>query len=431
MKETDKKEKIEEVLTRGVSAISPSKEELRKKLSSESLRVYLGVDPTGPNLHLGHLTNLLVLKRLQNLGHEIIFLIGDFTAQIGDPSGKVSTRRSLTEDKVKENMSTFKEQVSHIISFVESNRSSKIKPAEIKFNSKWYKKMPLGMFMKEIGYFTVRNMLQRDMFKARKEDQNEENWLDAICLKELVYPILQGYDGVVPDMDVDIEVGGNDQIFNMSIGRALRVAHSKEGSEPKTKPGEKFFIATTLLVNPKTGKKLMNKSEGGLINLDDPPAEIFGKVMALDDYSMFPVAEFCTEMDLARINELRKSTTPRKMNPRDAKMEIAEEVVRTIYGEGEAQKARLGFERVFSKKDTASSDFPILPVDPRKDRMLYDVIVKSGVVKTKSRARILIKQGSIQQNGKQVEKNPLAGIQFLRDGDVLKIGKHSFFRVKI
>ncbi len=176
----------------------------------------------------------------------------------------------------------------------------------------------------------------------------------------------------------------------------------------------------------------MNKSEGGLINLDDSPQDIFGKVMALDDASMFPVAEFSTEMPPERIRDLKKGVEQRRLNPKDVKAEIAEEVVKTIYNSTAAKKARENFEKVFSKKEISIlSDFPMLHINPIKDKMLYNVIVKSGVVVTKSRARILIRQGSVHVVGKPPVKNPLAGAQFLQNGDVLKIGKRHFFRIKI
>lgn len=399
-------DKIKDVLTRSVSAIYPSREALTKELlAGRKLKIYLGVDPTGPHLHLGQLTNLLVLKKLQALGHEIIFLIGDFTARIGDPTDKPATRKRLTKEEALENMKTFKEQASRIISFSGKN------PAKIKKNSEWYENMGLGKFMKDIsGYFTVNNMLNRDMFKERKS-------LNDINFNELMYPLLQGYDSVA--LDVDVEIGGNDQIFNMNIGRALRWAHGNHSREA-------FFIATTLLVNPKTGKKLMNKSEGGMINLDDMPENIFGKVMALDDASIVPVAELCTEMPMAEVEKTKKTLAGGKSNPRDSKLNAAEAVVKTIYGEEAAGAAREKFIEIFSKKEMPE-DLPTIKTSPITTPLL--LAIASGIAKSNSEARRLAEQGAVEIDGK-IKKDPNERLQ-PKGGEVVKIGKKNFFRIKI
>ena len=407
MQKIDREKQIEEVLSRGVSAIYPSKELLRERLlSGEPLRIYLGADPTGPHLHLGHLTNLLTLKRLQKLGHEIIFLIGDFTGRIGDPTDKMAPRQALTAKEVKANMRTFEEQALCIIK----------RRIEIRFNSEWYEKKNYWTFEKFImdllGYFSVQNMIEREDFKTRLKENK------TIRLQEFIYPLLQGYDGV--ELRADIEVGGNDQIFNMSVGRALRKAHSKN---PKRKMSqeEKFFIATTLLEDPNTGKKLMNKSEGGLINLDDSSDDIFGKVMALSDEAMFEVGELCTEMSLERLDALRK-----EVNPREAKAEIAKEVVATIYGSTAAEKAEEKFTKVFVKKEVAQ-DVPALRVAD-KTITPVNLVFRSGVVKSMSEARRLIIQGGLRIND-HVEREPNR-LLALAGGEIIKIGKRHFFRVK-
>ncbi len=429
----DKKELIKEVLTRSTSYIIPSPEALEKELlSGKKLKIYLGADPTGPHLHLGHLTNLLLLKRLQDLGHKVIFLVGDFTAMIGDPTDKLATRKPLTEKDVKENMRTFKKQASHIISFFSwMHPSSWGNGVKIRYNSEWYEKMTLKKFMKDLlgyfdvqnmlyreEYFTIQNMLQRDMFKERlKKWETSQHTEGLIGLKEFIYPILQGYDGVA--MNVDIEVGGNDQMFNMAIGRALRKAHV----EKNTTPGEKFFVATKLLINPKTGKKLMNKSEGGLINLDDSPENIFGKVMALDDSSMFAVAEHCTFLPLTHIKDLQK------MNPREAKLEIATAVVNTIYGKTAAEKARENWINTFSKKEINATELPPLEIKSEEKITVSDLVLLSKTADSKSEARRLAKQGAVEINGEAIKD--VYEVLKLNSGDIIKIGKKNFFRIKI
>ncbi len=404
---------IKEILTRSVENIIPSREEFEKALrSGKKLKIYLGVDATGQHLHLGHLTNLLWLRRMQDLGHKVIFLIGDFTGRIGDPTDKMTERERLTEKQIEKNMRTFKEQVSCIISLSGKNQ------AQIRFNSEWYKKMTFEKFMNLLGYFSVQNLLGRPSFKERIEG-------DRLGLLGFIYPLLQGYDGVV--LDVDVEVGGNDQTFNMSIGRALRKAHSKKGTKPRTKEGEKFFVATTLLVNPKTDKKLMNKSEGGLINLDDSPQDIFGKVMALNDDSMLAVAEYCTRLPMERIEGLRRGIDSAQINPRDAKLEIATAVVEVIRGKREAEKAQRNWDTLFSKREMPE-DIPLLAVDVKKTVSAVDVVIKSGVTKSKSEARRVITQGGFAVNG-EVKTSPSEPLT-LAVNDVLKIGKRRFFRIK-
>ncbi len=397
-------EKIKEVLERSVDKVYPSREAPEKVLlSGKKLRVYLGVDPTGPHLHLGQLTNLLVLKRLQALGHEIIFLIGDFTARIGDPTDKLATRKALTEKEVAENMRTFREQVGKIIRFGGENA------AKTAFNSKWLAKMNLADWLKLSANVTVQQMIERDMFSERLKAGK------PIAVSEFSYPLMQGYDSVA--LDVDMEIGGTDQTFNMLVGRNLMKIYKNK---------EKFVLTTKLLEHPKTGKKLMNKSEGGMINLDDAPEDIFGKVMAFDDVSMFPVAEFCTEMPLADLEKLRKGVASGKLNPRDAKLDIAEVVVETIYGKETAAAAREKFIEVFSKKEMPAN-LPELKI--KSSAAVLDIVLASGAAKSKSEARRLIEQGAVEIGG--VVKKDSAEWLDLEGGEIVKIGKKNFFRVKI
>lgn len=398
-------EKIKEVLGRAVDRIYPSREELEKVLlSGKKLRIYLGVDPTGQHLHLGQLTNLLVLKKLQNLGHETIFLIGDFTARIGDPTDKLATRKPLSEKEIAANMKTFKEQVGRIIRFSGKNA------VKIVFNSKWLAKMNLADWLRISSNFTIQQMIERDMFSERLKAGK------PIAASEFSYPLMQGYDSVA--LDVDMEVGGTDQTFNMLVGRHLMKIYKNK---------EKFVFTTKLLEHPKTGKKLMNKSEGGMINLDDSPEDIFGKVMALDDVSMFPVAEFCTEMPITDIEKLKKGVDSGKLNPRDAKFDIAEAVVRTIYGEKAAVAARGKFIEIFSRKEIPN-DVPIYKPGKGSITTVGTTVALLGV--SNSEARRLVEQGAFERNG-VVKKDPAEKLANYKDGEVIKIGKHHFFRVKI
>jgi len=392
---------IEEILERGIEKIYPSKEDLKKQLlNGKKLKIYFGVDATSPHLHLGHAVCLLVLRRFQKLGHQIIFLIGDFTSRIGDPSGRLSSRQPLTEEEIKKNFKTFKSQASKIISFSGSN------PALLKFNSSWYKKMTIAEFIKLLGHFTVQQMIERQMFQERLKKRK------AISLAEFFYPLLQGYDSVA--LNTDVEVGGVDQTFNMLIGRTLlKLLKNKE----------KFIVTVKLLVNPKSGKKI-SKSEGGLINLDDSAKEMFGKVMAFDDSGMFLLAELCTEMKKSRIEKLKKQVLNLKMNPRDAKAEIAFEIVKLYWNKKEAQKARQEFFRIFSEKKIPK-DMPIIKLD-KKIINILDLMTLSGV-KSKSEAKRLIFEGAVEIN-KEVVKDWRTEIKII-NGMILKIGKRKFIKI--
>ncbi|MDP2696071.1 MAG: tyrosine--tRNA ligase [bacterium] len=400
MPETNK-ELVKELLERGIDKVYPSKEELEKALlSGRRLRIYLGADATGPHLHFGHATNFLTLKRLQQLGHEIIFLIGDFTSQIGDPTDKASARQPLTRQQIKANFKTFKKQAAKFIKFGWGG-------AKVRFNSSWLGEMSFADVVRLAQNFTVQQMIQRDMFQERiKADK-------PIGLHEFLYPLMQGYDSVA--MDVDLEVGGTDQTFNMLVGRDL---------QKKYKNKEKFVLTTKLLVNPATDKKLMNKSEGGLINLDDSPEDIFGKVMAIDDAGMFALAEFSTEMPMAEIAKLKEQVEG-GMNPRDAKFKIAAAAVELLYGVEGAKQAQENFVKIFSEHDKPT-DIPMKQL-AGAPRQLVDLLVEVELAPSKSEARRLIEQGAVKID--DVKKtDPTENIKI--DGEILlQVGKRHFLRL--
>jgi len=394
---------IKEALERSVDVIYPSRQELERALiAGKKLRIYLGVDPTGPHLHFGHATNFLMLKRFQELGHEIILLIGDFTARIGDPTDKLAPRQPLSEEQIAENFKTFKNQVSKIIKFDGPNK------AQVKFNSKWLGKMSFADVIKLSQHVTVQQMSQRDMFQERiKADK-------PISLNEFLYPLMQGYDSVA--MDVDMEIGGTDQTFNMLMGRDLQKIYNNK---------EKFVITTKLLVNPKTNKKLMNKSEGGMINLDDVPNDIFGKIMAIDDVAMFALAEYSTEMPMEEVEMLKKKVGADKMSPRDAKLKVAFAAVEMLYGKKEAEKAEEEFVRVISEKGIPKQ-IPSLTLNP-KPLTLVELLVKAKLAASKSEARRLVEQGGVKiDNEKQDDPNKVIS---LKKEILLQVGKRKFLKI--
>lgn len=440
MKVSTDKNLINEALTRSVDKIYPTRAALEKELlSGRRLRIYLGVDPTGSHLHLGHATNLLTLRRFQELGHEIILLIGDFTARIGDPTDKLAPRQPLIEKEIKDNLKTFKTQAAKIIGFSGANA------AKIEFNSKWLKKMVFTDVLELVGNFTVQQMLERDMFQRRlsawicptcktrnildpsipNPEQLETRcpkcgWYGTlnnvlieknkpINIKEFLYPLMQGYDSVA--MDVDMEIGGTDQTFNMLVGRTLI----------KTlKNKEKFVIITKLLIDPETNKKIMNKSEGGLVNLDDEPNDMFGKVMALQDSAIIPVAEFSTDMPLGEVQALTKEE-----NPKDAKLRVAYEVVKTYHSAKDADKAKENWIKTFSNREVPE-DAKELKV--KKEIPIMELLLASGVG-SKSEARRLIQQKAVKIND-IVKENPDETLK-LKGGEILKVGKHRFFKLTL
>lgn len=383
---------LSEFFDRSVEAVFPSKEAFLKALSSDKqLRIYIGIDPTAPDLHLGHSTNFLLFKYFQETGHKIILLVGDFTAMIGDPSGKTTERKPLTEKGIQTNLKTYKNQISKVITFEGTNA------AEFKFNSEWLDKLSSRQIMRLLSHVTVQQLLERDMFQQRMKAGN------PIAAHEFLYPLLQGYDSVA--LEVDVEVGGNDQTFNMLIGRELLKRYKNK---------EKFVVATKLLVNPKTGKKLMSKSEGSYISLQDPPTEMFGKAMALPDEVILECLTLCTLLSNEEIETIKK------LKPMDAKKELAYEIVRIYHGQDAAQKAQSEFERVFQKKlipEGASIVEPLVP-----GQLLIDFLTKHG---SKSQAKRLLEQGAIEVDGVVVQDPRTV----LNNGQTVRIGKKKFVKV--
>lgn len=399
MEETEKNKKIEELLTRGVAAIYPSREFLESKLrSGEKLTIYHGVDPTGPSLHVGHSVPLLKLAQFQQLGHQIIFLIGDMTAMIGDPTDKVSARVPLTREEVLENSKLYKRQASKIIKFIGSN------PARLRHNSKWLAKMTLADTFKVYSNMTYAQTIKRDMFQKRIAEGKD------LYLHEFMYPMMQGYDSVA--MDVDGEVGGNDQTFNMLVGRDLM---------KKLKNKEKFVVCTNLLTDA-SGKK-MSKTEGNMVALNEDANQMFGKVMSWSDNLILLGLEICTRLPIEKIEEI-KSKLADGMNPRDAKLILAEEVVKIYHGATKAKKARKDFLKTFSEK---SAPDDIKEVRANKDSLIIDLFELIQEVGSRTQLRRLIAAGAIS-NSETKEKitDPFYKITAPIS---LKIGKHRFIKI--
>ncbi|OHA17141.1 MAG: tyrosine--tRNA ligase [Candidatus Taylorbacteria bacterium RIFCSPLOWO2_02_FULL_43_11] len=397
-----KEQIVDELLTRSIFKILPSKEEFKSALLNRRLKIYIGADATASSLHLGHATNFMILEKLRKLGHEIIVLFGDFTARIGDPTEKESVRKALSKEQVESNIKGWRKQVGKVLDF-----KDKVNPAKILKNSAWLSKLTFEKIIEISANFTAQQMLERDMFEKRLADNQ------PIYFHEFFYPLMQGYDSVV--MDVDVEMGGSDQIFNMLVGRQLQKKYNSR---------DKFVVATTLLANPKTGKKLMSKSEGSYIALDDSPEDMFGKTMKLPDEVMMQVFVDCTFMTMVEIKELEEKMKS-GLNPRDVKLRLAEEIVTIYHGKVKARAARKGFVGAFSE-DKIPED--VATIEVSKGSGLMQAIVPKIVV-SNTDFRRLIAAGSIKnmESGQKVS-DPLST---LSENATYKIGKHRFVKIVV
>lgn len=394
-------QKIDRVLSRGVMTVYPTSEKLREALlSGKRLRLYNGMDPTSPFLHIGHAMQLRKLREFQDLGHEVILLIGSFTAMIGDPTDKLAARKSLTKEEVLANAATYKKQASKFLRFSGTNA------AKLMFNDKWLAKMTLGDAVGLASHFTLQQMMERDMFERRLEEKK------PIYLHEFFYPLMQGYDSVA--MDVDLEVGGNDQTFNMLAGRTLM-------REMKQK--EKFVLTLSLLTNSE-GKK-MSKSEGGVVALSDAPEEMFGKVMSMDDSMIIPYFKLATDLTDGEIAAI-ESAIAGGMNPRDAKMRLAGEVVTMCHDAKLAKAAKEHFLQVFSRKEMPDS-IPELSLSNRT-MTIVDVLVEAGFAPSKGEAKRLIEQGGVKV-GDEVVSDPMLSVSPRTDEVIVQKGKRFFVKL--
>ena len=396
-------EKVNEVLDRSVDTIYPNKELLKEALlSGKKLRIYNGIDPTASYVHMGHATNYFLLKRLHDLGHKIIILIGDFTAMIGDPSDKTSARKRLTKKEVLENLKTFKEQIGKIINFEDDKN-----PIEFQFNSKWLKEFDFEGITELASHFTVQQMIERDIFQRRIKETK------PLYLHEFLYPLMQGYDSVA--LEADVEIGGTDQTFNMLAGRILVKDYQQR---------EKFVITTTLLENPLTKEKLMSKSLGTGIGLGEDPDNMFGKVMAMADETIIQLFTDCTDVPLSEIERIKKELAE-GTNPKEIKISLAKEIVKIYHGEEEAKKAVEYFDSIFSKKEFPENAEVI---KANKDDRLGDLLVENKVVESKSEFRRLIESGAISDYPDKKIEDPN---QMVEENRRLKIGKKTFVVIEV
>ena len=394
---TDKK-KIEELLTRGAAEIIERDSLRQKLLAGKQLRVKLGIDPTSPHLHLGRSIPLLKLRDFQELGHQVVFIVGDFTGVIGDTSDKDSERPMLAAEVVKKNLATYQEQAGKIIDLAK---------AEFRYNSEWLAKLSYGEIGRQADQFSLAEFIGRENIKRR---------LDAgtrVSLREILYPLMQGYDSVA--VKADVELGGTDQRFNLLAGRTLQ-RHFKQ--EPQD-------ILMNPLIEGLDGRK-MSSSWGNTVNLDDAPEEMYGKVMTLADDLIIKYFINCTRAPLVKVVEMEQELAS-GVNPRDLKMRLAKTLVTMYHGAPAAKSAEAEFVKVFQKHE-APEEMPEVKLKKKKGK-LVDILVEVGLAVSKGEARRLIEQGGVKV-GEQVASDVNYELTVSAGGIVIQRGKRHFVRVK-
>jgi len=379
---------INEALTRGVQQILPDKKGLASLMAKRKIKLYQGFDPSMPSLHLGNFVGLMKLRQFQKLGHEVIFLIGDFTGMIGDPTDKLATRKKLTRGQVLDNAKTWKDQASAILNFEGDNA------AKILFNSEWNDKVSFKDLIEITSNFTHAQMIERDMYQERIKAGKD------ILFHELLYPIAQAYDSVV--MGVDLEVGGNDQLFNMMAGRRLM----------KAMKGKEKFVLTTKLLIDKEGQKV-GKTTGNALFLDSQPEEFYAGIMSFPDEAIALGFELLTEVDLTGIDKEIKG------NPMKAKKRLAYEVVKLLWGESKAKDSQENFERTFQERK------PTFDIKVSSGNTLAVTIAPFTSLASVSDAKRLIRQNAVDVNGKVVGDPSLK----VKVGDEIKVGERTFLIV--
>lgn len=400
-------EDFKKIFANAVDVIQES--ELRLKLDSaraqkKQLRIKFGADPSRPDLHLGHLVTLLKLKTFQEYEHKVVFIIGDFTACIGDPTGQNVMRPSLSKKEVRQNAETYAHQVFKILDE---------KLTEVVYNSAWLDNVTLEKFVQISGCITVSRMLEREDFTKRYKSET------PIGLHEFLYPLIQGYDSVA--VKSDLELGGTDQKFNLLVGRDV-MRHF--GMTPQA-------VMTMSLLEGTDGAQKMSKSLNNAISLTEPPNEIFGKVMSIPDKLIFKYFRMLTNMDENTANANTGKMNKGEMNPRDYKFRLAYEIVDLLYGIQEAQKASIWFDQTFKQK-LLTQDVDEIKLEKRffmeHNVNLYDILSAAKLAPSRSEAKRLLQQGAIELNNKKVELSQLETLH-IQEGDVLRVGKKRIVRL--
>jgi len=401
-------EKQLKILSENVEEIIPTsglKEKLiLAKKEKRPLIVKFGADPTAPDLHLGHMVILKKLKKFQEFGHQVIIIIGDFTAKIGDPSGRKKTRPQLSDKEIKKNAQTYLNQLSKILN---------LKKVKVFFNSQWFSKMKLKEIIEITSLFSVAQILEREDFKERYQNQIE------IKLHEFLYPLMQGYDSL--KIKSDIEIGGTDQKFNMLVGRFLQQA--------KKMPPQ--IVMTMPLIEGTDGKKKMSKSYGNYIGIFEKPQEIYGKIMKLPDNLMIKYFRLLSDFSKKEIENFKKNLEEGKIHPKNLKEKLAFDIVRQLYGNNLAKKARNYFVTAFQKREIPE-EIPEIKISSPKIN-LPEILTRKKILPSKSEVKRLINQKAIkilEKKGSKTIEIPVKTFQIsLKKNTVLKIGKKKFLKL--
>jgi tyrosyl-tRNA synthetase len=388
--------KIEEILTRGVEDVFVVESLKKRLLSGKQQRVKLGFDPTGSKIHIGRAVILRKLKAFQDLGHKVVFIVGDFTAEIGDPSDKLEKRPMLDKSKILENLKDYKNQVGKIID---------VSKAEFCFNSKWLSKLGFHEIGQLAESFSVQQMSNRRNFKDRLEKGEE------VSLREFLYPIMQGYDSVV--VNADIELGGFDQLFNLKAGRIIQRHYGKPEQD----------VLTIKMLEGTDGRK-MSTSWGNVINIVDEPNDMFGKVMSVKDDLIIKYFTLCTDLSNKDISEIEHSLSS-GVNPRDIKIKLAHEIVKIYHGDKKADTAKENFENTFSKGGIPDE---VVEVNATREEKLIDVFLDKKIVSSKSEFRRLVSEGAVTNMDADIK---VTDPDSLVSNVTYRVGKRRFVKIKL
>ncbi len=393
-----------DLIKRAAVEILPENELVKKIERSikknKPLIIKQGFDPTAPDIHLGHTVGIRKLRHFQELGHQVVVIIGDYTAMVGDPSEKNSTRPRLSHEQVMAHAKTYQNQFFKIL---DKNKT------QIRFNGEWFAKMPFDQVMGLAAKFTVARMLERDDFAKRYKSQL------PISVHEFFYPLMQGYDSVM--IKSDVELGATEQKFNLVIGRQIQKEY---GQEPQ-------IVLTLPVLEGLDGKQRMSKSIGNYIGIDEPPKEIYGKTMSIPDALIFPYFELITDVDASELNKIKLDLQNAEINPRDIKKYLGRTIVRMYHGDNAGVSAEKEFENIFIKKDLPDE---IPEVKLTVDKMRIDeLIVYTKTAESKGQAKRLVQGGAVSISGEKVS-DPFKEIS-IENGQILKVGKRKFVKLML
>ncbi|ADG82711.1 tyrosyl-tRNA synthetase [Thermincola ferriacetica] len=398
-----------EIIKRGVAEIVPENElveKLKKSIARKKpLHIKLGLDPTAPDIHLGHTVVLQKLRQFQELGHKVTIILGDYTARIGDPTGKSETRKQLTEEEVRKNAATYKEQIFKILDPAKTN---------VVFNSQWLASLSFADIINLAAKYTVARMLERDDFAKRFANEQ------PISIHEFFYPLMQGYDSVA--LEADVELGGTDQKFNLLMGRHLQKEYGQEPQVALMMP----------ILEGLDGVQKMSKSLGNYIGITESPREMYGKTMSIADELMIRYFELVTPVSLAEIRDIEEGMKNGALHPRDVKMRLAREIVTMYHGREAALKAEEEFKSIFQKKELPD-EIPEYVLDKNQleegEIWLPKLMALAGLVSSSSEGRRLVIQGGVRVNDKKVV-DPAAKVQ-PENGMIIKAGKRKFVKIVV